>query len=49
MMNSRSCRLEPIEVTMPIGRLMPEPPPSAETCEATRRNTSATTQVPIAK
>ena len=36
-------------VTMPAGRLMPEPPPSAETCEASRRKTSATIQVPIAK
>ena len=37
------------EVTMAAGRLVPEPPPSTETCEASRRKTSATIQVPIAK
>ena len=36
-------------ITIAAGRLMPEPPPSTEICEASRRNTSATTQVPMAK
>ena len=29
--------------------IVPEPPPSDDTCEASRRKTSATIQVPIAK
>ena len=42
---------EPIGMatTTAAGRLMPDPPPSAETCDASSRNTSATTQVPMAK
>src|SRR5262249_42540551 len=44
MRNSRHCRVEAIAITMPDGRLMPEPPPSVEICDAIRRNTSATTQ-----
>ena len=47
--NSRICREGAMAMTMPAGRLMPEPPPKIETCEASRRKTSATIQVPIAK
>jgi hypothetical protein len=35
--------------TTDAGRLMPDPPPSTETCDASKRKTSATTQVPIAQ
>jgi len=42
-------RLEAIAVTIPAGRLIPEPPPSAEICDERSRKTSATTQVPMAK
>ena len=35
--------------TTAAGRLMPEPPPSAETCAKESMYTSATTQVPMAK
>src|SRR5262249_8023637 len=47
--NSRSCRVGAISITIAAGKLIPEPPPSAEICEAIRRKTSATTQVPMAK
>ncbi len=46
---SRSCRDGAMAMTMADGRLVPEPPPSNDTCEAMSRNTSATIQVPIAK
>ena len=42
-------RVSAMATTIAAGRLVPDPPPSAETWEASRRNTSATTQVPIAK
>ena len=38
-----------MEVTIVAGRLMPEPPPRTEIWDASRRKTSATTHVPIAK
>ena len=49
MTNSRICRLDAIDSTTATGRLVPEPPPSAVVCAASSRNTSATTQVPMAK
>ncbi len=47
--NSRIVRLDAIEMTIAAGKLVPDPPSSAEVCAARRRNTSATTQVPMAK
>ena len=49
MRNSRICRLDAIEMTSEAGRLVPEPPPSTDVCAASSRNTSAITQVPMAK
>ena len=49
MRNSRICRLDAIATTSEAGRLVPEPPPSADVCAASSRNTSAITQVPMAK
>ncbi|MEZ5889364.1 MAG: hypothetical protein R3D52_03325 [Xanthobacteraceae bacterium] len=49
MTNSRILPPGAIEVITDTGRLVPDPPPSADICEASNRKTSATTQVPIAK